>query len=735
LTQARFIYVRCHEHLWCWPLHEQDMLRPELDALLQQTGYSGESVRILYRWQWSMEISPDVAGTDDDLAVLICIPLCISDDSGHVGGIVIGSARWAWRADELTMLHTVAQQFRQSFQYLQLQRESIRHTALMEQLLAFSEELNRPRSVQDTLELIGQAARQLTQADGCAIYVRTEAGQIVCPWYTGVSEQYIQRILDHVYEVPGSRVLQSTEPVIVENVLRDIPEHAVVRKWLLEEGFQAFGVWPIAYEGRALAAVVTYFRRPRNWSPVEKEVMHTLLRHAGAAYANAQLLARVQEVAQRDPVTGLYNRRYFEDALDRAIATARRQQLMHGVLYLDLDYFRSVNDAVGFHQGDMVLRTVGEILQERIHEGDVLARLGGDEFGVLLYNSDDRATLEFAEHLRAYLHRITIPVESAHYPVSVSIGIATVDAAARSATEVLSQAETACMQAKRRGRNCVHRFVLEDARQPHLMVVEMRTAQAIRRALEEGQLCLYFQPIYHLKTSRTFAFEALVRMEGPDGKIQPAGRFIPIAERFGLTPELDRWVLQRVFDTYQQYSGHIPDLRIAVNLSGQTLEHSENLEFIKQLFEQHGPPPGAIILEITESTALAQILKAIDFIEELRKLGVAFALDDFGIGFSTFSHLRRLPVQFMKIDRTFIYAMDQSDIDAVLVESMHRFAHTLGIETVAEGVETRSVLQRLRQIGIDYVQGFLFGMPMPEPLSPPERLPPEILQTGPVAPE
>ncbi len=420
--------------------------------------------------------------------------------------------------------------------------------------------------------------------------------------------------------------------------------------------------------------------------------------------------------AAHDALTGLINRREFESRLSTAIETAYKDPgVRHAMIYVDLDQFKVVNDTCGHPAGDQLLRQVTGLLQTRVRANDVLARLGGDEFGVLLeYCTPDQA-LRIADTLRQAIHDLRFQWGTNTMQIGASIGIVEIDQKTESVATLLSAADIACYSAKDGGRNRVQVYDPASASARHR---EMRWMARLTNARDEGRLDIMFQPIVRVAESAKSRphYELLLRLHDENGAIVLPDEFIPAAERFNLMPSLDRWVIEKVLRDY------VPSTRdgveeaaftVAVNLSGTTLSDPGFLEFLIDALEGHEPTPGVLCFEVTETAAITNLGHASYLMREMASRGCLIALDDFGSGLSSFNYLRTLPVNYLKIDGNFVQNVASDPVDRSMVEAIVQIGRAIGIETVAERVETPAVLETLRRIGVGYAQGFLLGRPTP----------------------
>ncbi|VAX09376.1 diguanylate cyclase/phosphodiesterase (GGDEF & EAL domains) with PAS/PAC sensor(s) [hydrothermal vent metagenome] len=418
-----------------------------------------------------------------------------------------------------------------------------------------------------------------------------------------------------------------------------------------------------------------------------------------------------------DSLTGLENRSQFEHRLHSLLITQEAKHQEHALLYLDLDQFKIVNDTCGHAAGDELLREITSVLKYKIRQSDSLARLGGDEFGVLLPNCPLDAALRIANGLRKVVKNFRFAWEGKIFALGISIGLVPFNGSTEDASNIMISADTACITAKDEGRNRVHVFKHGDsaASRRHS---EMQWVSHIQSALDNNRLTLHRQTIVPLSKQGTTPShqEVLVRLFDEDGTLIPPGAFIPAAERYNLMPEVDRWVITATFKHLSKSlsNGTATDLLITnINLSGTSFMEEGFLEFIINQLEKFAIPPEIICLEVTETSTIANLDEALSFINALREIGCKFALDDFGSGLSSFGYLKHLPVDYLKIDGSFIKDILQDPIHSAMVEAINQIGHVMGIQTVAEFVEDEATMTRLREMGIDFAQGYHIDKPSP----------------------
>lgn len=415
--------------------------------------------------------------------------------------------------------------------------------------------------------------------------------------------------------------------------------------------------------------------------------------------------------AQHDSLTGLFNRNYFQQELEREIARIARGSSECALLYLDLDQFKYVNDTLGHAAGDRLLIECAQILRQHLREGDLLARFGGDEFTVLLSDVDMEAARRVAEYIRTLFENYRFIDSGKTFNVTVSLGVSAVNKAIDNADVALSQADLACNIAKSQGRNTLHLFNPAD-REKDGMAEDMGWATRVRDAFENDKFKLAYQPIVLVADGVVHDYEVLLRMALDDGDVILPGGFMPAAERFGLMNNVDRWTVKTAMHKLADLHEDDSSIRFAINLSGRAFEDTELLPLIHGVLQDTGLDPSALTFEITESAAISNLTAATKFIYKLKDMGCEFALDDFGTGFSSFAYLKHLPVDKLKIDGSFVKGMAEARVDQAMVQSMNEIAHALGKKTIAEFVENEETLNLLRGYGVDYAQGHYLGKPL-----------------------
>ena len=420
--------------------------------------------------------------------------------------------------------------------------------------------------------------------------------------------------------------------------------------------------------------------------------------------------------ARHDALTGLVNRREFQSRLEVAFEGSRKRGENHALCYLDLDQFKVINDSCGHAAGDQLLRKVTELLKSQLPSDETLARLGGDEFGLLIQNAGVEEAARIAENMLAAIKSFRFYWEGRTFSIGVSIGVTVITRKSIDLKTVMSIADSACYAAKEKGRNRIQVYNPDDIELDQRQQ-EMRVLSRITSALDENRYVLYFQPIIPVcaKPDNSQHCEILVRMINADGTLVQPGQFIPAAERYNLMPALDRWIIKRVFEVFHKRYP-TPELKRehqwSVNISGTSLGVDGFVEYIRELAARYEIIPQSICFEITETAAIADIDRVSNFLWGLRMDGFKFALDDFGIGMSSFSYLKSLPVDYVKIDGEFIKNILDEKVSLAMTEAITRVVSVMGIEVVAEYVESIPILNKLREIGVHFAQGYGVSEPI-----------------------
>jgi diguanylate cyclase (GGDEF)-like protein len=413
--------------------------------------------------------------------------------------------------------------------------------------------------------------------------------------------------------------------------------------------------------------------------------------------------------ALHDSLTDLPNRVLFNDRIEQALRQARRERLLGAVLLIDLDRFKEVNDTLGHQKGDLLLKEIGVRLGGALRESDTIARLGGDEFGVLLPSLGSAAgATKVAEKIRASLEHVFL-VDDLPVQIDASVGIALYPQHGEDVDMLLQHADVAMYEAKRTHGGFEIYSVEHDPYNP----VRLAMVSELRKALEEKQVLLHYQPKLDLKSGEVIGAEALVRWQHPTRGLIPPDEFVPMAERTGLIRPLSRFVLNAALAQCREWRDSGLDLKVAVNLSARNLLDPSLPEDVSHLLATWGVPAGMLELEITESTIMVDPARAMEVLRHLHAMGIALSIDDFGTGYSSLAYLKELPVDELKIDRTFVATMATNRGDAFIVRSTIELAHNLSLQVVAEGVEDERTMTELAELGCNIAQGFHLSRPLP----------------------
>jgi diguanylate cyclase (GGDEF)-like protein/PAS domain S-box-containing protein len=562
---------------------------------------------------------------------------------------------------------------------------------LLKQRLIFENALKVEKErAQVTLASLGEAVIS-TDADGRLEYMNPVAERL-----TGCSTAEARgSLLSTLFSVNDEVTGETNDRLIDQSLCEAITldRQLLVRRDSTEVAVSIIGA-PLHSHGKAAGTVLVFHDKT-----TERE-----------------FVTRLSWQASHDALTGIVNRREFEIRLGKALDRLSHQSGEHSLMFLDLDQFKVVNDTCGHAAGDQLLRQISVSLQENLDARGLLARLGGDEFGVLLEDCDANSAVAIAECLRLAVQELKFVWNGCTFSISASIGLVHVEEAG-AIEETLQAADIACYMAKEKGRNRVQVYHPSDSELVQ-RVGEMAWVQRIRNGLDEQRFCLFAQEIRALSGNEPdhSHVELLLRLRDEDGKLVAPASFMPAAERYGLMPLIDRWVVRTAFALLGSRLSS-PDLvrlsSCAINLSGATFGDDDFIDYVRRQFEIHQVPPELICFEITETSAIANLSSAKRFIQALKKLGCRFSLDDFGTGMSSFSYLKHLPVDIIKIDGGFVTEMLNSKMDRAMVEAIVHIAGVMGKSTIAEFVESNEVLEALREIGVDYAQGYAIGKPSP----------------------
>ncbi|HEX3131244.1 MAG TPA: EAL domain-containing protein [Thermoanaerobaculia bacterium] len=551
---------------------------------------------------------------------------------------------------------------------------------------------------QVTLASIGDGVIR-ADAEGRIDYLNPVAEKLT-GW---ISERALGRPVSEVFRVVDEVTRQSLpDPLqrcLIEGKIVESPGHAL----LLNEDGKEYSVRdtaaPIRDRRGNLIGAVLVFKDVTQLRGMEREMIY---------------------LASHDALTGLLNRREFEVRLKRAIRSARAEQRHHVLLFLDLDEFKIINDTCGHLVGDEMLKQITALLRSRVRRSDILARLGGDEFGVLLEDCPLGQARQIAEEIRTTVRDFRFCWKDQIFEVGVSTGFVPVNADSGDLAQVMSAADAALYVAKDSGRNRVHEYEADDTLVAE-RYGEMQWIHRIQRAMEERRFRLFYQLIQPLGAAESSApnrellCEVFLRMLDSNGKIVEPAAFMSAAERYHLIGDLDRWVVHTAFRALaeaQRREVSRPVL-FAVNVSAQSLSDEAFLNYVIQQIDESLVDPRRLCFEITETAAISKLDSAIRFISALKVKGCRFILDDFGSGLSSFAYLKDLSMDFLKIDGEFVQNMVEDRVKRAMVESINQIGHVMGLQTIAEWVENRQTLEALKELGVDFAQGYWLCRPQP----------------------
>lgn len=421
----------------------------------------------------------------------------------------------------------------------------------------------------------------------------------------------------------------------------------------------------------------------------------------------------LRRMAEYDSLTGLANRSYFMTELENEVSKMARQEKTSALFFIDLDQFKYINDTLGHAAGDRLLTQVAKSLKTRMRDSDLIARFGGDEFTVLARDIDPKNATSLANSLLSMLQEMRFVDGESSLHVHCSIGQAMIDSRRFSAQEFLAQADMACHQAKIQGRNRIAIYE-EEGNEQGKMMADMSWSQSILDALENDQFVLHYQPIVGGDRDKTERYEVLIRLQGEGEELIAPNAFISSAERFGLMPKIDCWVIEHAVAKLAEKRATGRNLQFFINLSGHIFKDTGTLKLVRELLEKYKLPGNTLCFEITEQVAVQHLEEAGLFMRSLQKHGCEFALDDFGAGFSSLNYVKTLPIDYIKIDGSFISNMRRDPIDKAMVQSFVQIGRTLDKKTIAEFVEDQETLLLLKKLGVDYVQGFHVSRPAGE---------------------
>ncbi|WP_337184844.1 EAL domain-containing protein [Shinella sp.] len=500
------------------------------------------------------------------------------------------------------------------------------------------------------------------------------------------------------------------EPVIVSDIETD-PLWADFKAVVAPYGYRACWSSPIrSYQGKVLGSFALYSRTPGEPSAECMKLVGMATHIAGIAIERKQAEDSIQFMAHHDTLTGLPNRSMLDERIASAIEAADECGGTLTLAFLDLDNFKLVNDSLGHHAGDELLKIVAARMKDCVRTGDSIVRLGGDEFVVLVGGM--RGDEKVEECLQAVRRAVAEPVEigGRSFQVTCSMGVAAYPEHGRNATELMARADAAMYRAKEIGRDAMQVFTAELANRAHEKLVQQ---EELRRALARSELFLQYQPQMDLSNGRIFAVEALIRWRHPERGLVAPGDFIPLAEETGLIGPIGDWTLREACRQNKawQVSG-LPPIVVSVNVSARQFQEKDWVERVAAALSESGLEARYLELELTESMIMEDVQQAVETMHRLERLGVHLAIDDFGTGYSSLASLKRFPVGRLKIDRSFVRDLPDDGDDAAIARAVISLAHSLHLRVIAEGVETREQIDFLREAGCDEIQGFYLSRPI-----------------------
>ncbi len=439
----------------------------------------------------------------------------------------------------------------------------------------------------------------------------------------------------------------------------------------------------------------------KNFSNSDRNLVTVMARKAGKVIQ-----------AKYDSLTGLRNRTSFEFMLEDALVDSRNSGVQQCVFHLDIDKIKVINDNHGMDVGDRVIRWVARRIEQVVRDSDVVARTEGDVFTALLKKCSPTDGDLIARKVLRAVSECSVDVDGELIDVSASIGVAVVTPSVDSASSIMTAAEVACELAKEQGRNRVQLYHHDDLELVQRQQ-QMHWVGRIQRALSENRFRVYSQVIAPLQHAGAPHYELLLRMLDEEGNICPPGSFMPAAERYHMMPDIDRWVVENSLILIGEHKAHFKDEIFSINLSGQTLGDEQFLEFVFRCLNSAGVAPQNVCFEVTETVAVKNLSKATAFIKALREHGCRFSLDDFGTGLSSFAYLKSLPVDYLKIDGSFVRDIVTDQVSKQMVYAIHQVGKAMNLETIAEFVENGDIRNQLEEIGVDYAQGYAVGKPIP----------------------
>ncbi|MEO6697178.1 MAG: EAL domain-containing protein, partial [Gammaproteobacteria bacterium] len=575
----------------------------------------------------------------------------------------------------------------------------------LQAIYRLTDAVNQANSVEDMYQEALNTLQDTLHAERASSLLFDEQGVMRFVAWRGLSEEYRRAADGHS---PWSAEETSAQPILVADAEQD-PSLASFLGTLRKEHIRALAFIPIAYQKRLLGKFMVYYNLPHAFSHEETQLAQTIASHVAFAIERVQQKARLEHQALYDSLTDIPNRTLLNDRLRQAIIAGQRAGAPLALLLIDLDRFKEINDTLGHDRGDQVLKQVGPRIQSVLRLSDTVARLGGDEFAVLLptVSNVGHAVLTAGKILQAL--QTPFPVEGLELEIGASVGIVLCPDHGTEADLLMQHADVAMYIAKQQGSGYAVYAPELDRHSPQKLTL----MSELRHAIEHAQLVLYYQPKLNLKTQTIVGVEALVRWRHPERGIIYPDQFIPLAEQTGLIKPLSLWVIDHALRQHIAWKRLGLDISVAVNLSARNLHDLDLTNQVSELLRLHQVSAGSLDIEITESAIMADPVRAMEVLTRLGEIGVKLSIDDFGTGYSSLAYLKKLPVDAVKIDKSFVIDMAKDEGNAMIVRSTIDLAHNLGMEVIAEGVEGHEAWVELSILGCDAAQGYYINRPIP----------------------
>ncbi|MBI3343389.1 MAG: EAL domain-containing protein [Gammaproteobacteria bacterium] len=575
----------------------------------------------------------------------------------------------------------------------------------LQAIYRLTDAVNQAGSVESVYQEALNALQDTLHADRASILLFDEQGVMRFVAWRGLSEHYRRVAEGHS---PWSVHDTAAQPILVADAKQE-PSLETFRETLKEEGIRALAFIPILYQKRLLGKFMVYYNLPHAFSHEETQLAQTVASHIAFAIERVQQTAKLEHQALYDSLTDIPNRTLLHDRLRQAVIAGQRAGASLALLLIDLDRFKEINDTLGHDRGDQVLKQIGPRIQGVLRLSDSVARLGGDEFAVLLptVSNADHAVLTAGKILQAL--QTPFPVEGLELEIGASIGIVLCPEHGADAELLMQRADVAMYIAKQQGSGYAIYAPELDQHSPQKLTL----MSELRHAIEHDELVLYYQPKLSLKTQSIIGVEALVRWRHPQRGLIYPDQFIPLAEQTGLVKPLSLWVIDHALRQHIAWQRLGLAISVAVNLSARNLHDQELPRQIAELLRLHQIKPHMLDIEITESAIMADPARALEVLTRLSDMGVKLSIDDFGTGYSSLAYLKKLPVDAVKIDKSFVMDMAKDADNAMIVRSTIDLAHNLGVQVIAEGVEVHEAWIELSILGCDAAQGYYINRPIP----------------------